>query len=57
MYKVEGYIMFKGSTLLTYCIRDKHGCLIADRIPTEKIASDMVLGLNMAFSNDNIRKS
>jgi len=39
MYKVEGYKMFPNSTALTYCIRDKYGCMVADKILTEELAN------------------
>ena len=45
-YKVEGYMMFSNSTALTYRVRDKDGCMVADRIPTEELASRIVAGLN-----------
>jgi len=47
IYKVEGYMVFSNSTALTYCIRDKDGCMIADRIPNEKLANRIVSGLNI----------
>jgi len=53
MYKVHGYMMFKGSTALTYCIRDNDGCLVADKIPTEAFANEVATSLN---TTENIKE-